>query len=67
MAVDVDGTRSEFGVRAAQPLFPLLLAGVRSRYDVSADGQRFIVNYSPEEGSQQPITVIVNWTAGLQK
>ena len=36
-------------------------------YDVSADGQRFLINTVPEQATSAPITVVVNWTAGLRK
>jgi hypothetical protein len=38
-------------------------------YDVSADGQRFLVNTAAEgtERAPAPITLVVNWTAGLKK
>jgi hypothetical protein len=38
-----------------------------NRYDVSADGQRFLVNAPVENAGPAPITVVVNWTAGLKK
>jgi hypothetical protein len=34
---------------------------------VSADGQRFLINASAENASSAPITVVVNWAAGLKK
>jgi hypothetical protein len=34
---------------------------------VSADGQRFLVNTVAEEAAHVPITVVVNWPAGLKK
>jgi len=36
-------------------------------YDVSADGQRFLITYSPEKTSAEPLTLIQNWAAGLKK
>jgi hypothetical protein len=39
---------------------PFFMAG----YDVSADGQQFVLNVPPEQ-SVAPMTVIVNWTAAL--
>jgi hypothetical protein len=37
-------------------------------YDVSADGQRFLVNTLMQEAtSAAPITIVVNWTALLKK
>jgi len=35
----------------------------KQQYDVSSDGQRFIINTLIEETSSSPITVILNWTA----
>ena len=47
---------------SADPLFPNL--GIP--YDVTADGQRFLVNAAADVSKSSPITVITNWTAGLQ-
>ena len=38
-----------------------------SSYDVSADGQRFLVNTDVGETTSPPLTVALNWTAGLKK
>jgi len=38
-----------------------------SRYVVTSDGQRFLINAPAEEISQTPITVVLNWTSGLKK
>jgi Tol biopolymer transport system component/predicted Ser/Thr protein kinase len=38
-----------------------------SPYDVTADGQRFLVRATPEKGAALPLTVIVNWPALLKK
>ena len=35
-------------------------------YDVSADGQRFLIPDSPDT-NPEPLTLIQNWTAGLKK
>jgi Tol biopolymer transport system component len=71
MAVDVKATtgRLEFGV--PRPLF-----AIRPRpavrldaypYDVSRDGQRFIVNTLVEDTASTAITVVLNWTDSLPK
>jgi eukaryotic-like serine/threonine-protein kinase len=39
----------------------------RNQYVVSADGQRFLVREPPEGRPMLPITVVVNWTAALNK
>jgi hypothetical protein len=36
-------------------------------YDVTADGQRFLVALQPEGRSGIPLTVVMNWDAGLKK
>jgi len=36
-------------------------------YDVSRDGQRFLINTKVEQAETQPISVILNWAAGLNK
>ena len=35
----------------------------RSPYDVTADGERFLVRATPTQQAAQPLTVIVNWPA----
>ena len=68
MAVNVKlGTPFEFGTPV--PLFQTRVSGyvAPNRYDVSADGQRFLVNSSVQEQSSAPIIVVVNWAAGLKK
>ena len=36
-------------------------------YDVRADGQRFLFNVPVEEVVPSPVTLVLNWTAGLKK
>jgi len=70
-AATVNGEGSRFEAGAARALFgvrprPLLSFGDYP-YDVSADGQRFLVNTLAEETTSTAITLVVNWTAALQK
>ena len=61
--VNIKGTDVQIGT--VRPLFgPLLTTG----YDVSSDGQRFLA-VLPEEraAAPDPLTVVLNWTAGLKK
>jgi hypothetical protein len=37
------------------------------RWDVSADGKRFLIDTIQAEDAEAPITVVTNWTAGLNK
>jgi len=36
-------------------------------YDVSADGQRFLVAAAPEQKSSAPLTLVYNWPLLLKK
>lgn len=39
----------------------------RNSFVPAADGQRFLVNNLVEEGNTQPITLVLNWAAGLNR
>jgi hypothetical protein len=68
MAVEVKaGAELQVGVPKAlfETLRPALFAGDYF-YDVSADGQRFLVNM-PVGDASQPISLVANWTAGFKK
>jgi hypothetical protein len=67
MAAAVNGRGSSLEVGAVKPLFQMHSTGVRYSYDVSADGQRFLVNTVPEQASSSPITMVLNWTGGLKQ
>jgi WD40-like Beta Propeller Repeat len=45
----------------------LLFGPLDAGYDVSADGQRFLAPLTPEGEVHEPLTVVLNWTAGLKK
>jgi Tol biopolymer transport system component len=66
MAADVGTDGPTFQVGALRPLFQSRQFGIGFRYDVSRDGKRFLVHSGlPEE--IQPITLVTNWTAELEK
>jgi Tol biopolymer transport system component len=69
MAATVTSTESTLDVAAIQPLFKtrrkLLQNGAGAPYDVTEDGRRFLVNTRPEESGPAPLTIVLNWTAGL--
>jgi len=69
MAASVNGEASAFQVGAVQPLFQVRGGGPRYFYDVSADGQRFLLNALPEQSTAAaaPLTLVVNWTSGLKR
>jgi len=67
MAAAVNGRGASFEVGAVKPLFETRRTVARSAYAVAADGQRFLINTAPEQAASAPITVVVNWTAGVGK
>jgi hypothetical protein len=70
MAAAVNGAGSAFEVGAVRPLFDtraLTISNTGSMYDVSPDGQRFLVNTLAEEAAPAPITLVVNWPALLKR
>jgi Tol biopolymer transport system component len=64
MAVPVKSTDDSFQAGTAQELFKARRA---SSFDVTADGQRFLVNEPVDDASDTPVTVIVNWPQLLKK
>jgi hypothetical protein len=41
-------------------------AGAR-HYAAARDGRRFLISWATEEAQSAPVTVVLNWTAGLNK
>ena len=71
IAAIVTGQASGFDVGAVRPLFrvsrrPMVRLDAYP-YDVSSDGQRFLVNTLVEDATSTAITLVVNWTTGLKK
>ena len=64
MAVSVTGG-ARFQAGVPKPLFDTRL-DANATFDVSKDG-RFLLPMQPESSPVVPITVVVNWTAGLKK
>jgi dipeptidyl aminopeptidase/acylaminoacyl peptidase len=63
----VDGDGDEFLPGRVEPLFRLT-AGARYPYDVSSDGQRFLVSTATDVNRpSEPITLVVNWGAGIKR
>ena len=71
MAVPIEaGEAIKAGV--PQPLFPTRIRSTNlgthaSAYDVTSDGQRFLIANQTEEAVSQSLTVITDWRAKLQK
>ena len=61
-------TGGHFSVGTPVPLFEVGSFGRRlNGYDVSVDGQRFLVIRQLEDASMRPLTVVQNWTELLKK
>jgi len=70
IAVGVDATSSTFRHTPPRELFRIRSGAsvwTRNQYAVTADGQRFLVNTSVESSGASPITVVINWGAGLRR
>ncbi|HEY6929455.1 MAG TPA: protein kinase [Thermoanaerobaculia bacterium] len=65
LAVDID---SSHALRAGtpKPLFKLP-EGAGFGWEVTADGERFLVNVPVIKSSSVPLSVVFNWAAGLKK
>ncbi len=66
MAAAVRGQDSTFEVGTVRPLFVADRPDAGFEWDVSADGRRFLFN-TRAEPTGSPITLVVNWTAGLRR
>jgi Tol biopolymer transport system component len=71
VAVPVQRTDKGIEVSASTVLFDLGEApngrgyGGRQQYDVTADGQRFLVN-SPADSTTEPLSVVLNWLPAVK-
>jgi hypothetical protein len=69
MAVPVESGENFFRPGTPKPLFQtrLNLDPIVRDYDVTPDGQRFLLNQRQPDNSDAPITVVFNWPKLLQK
>ena len=56
---------SRFNVGSVRTLFETQSYGIFARYDVSADGQRFVVAHEAGQPTTA-ITLVVNWVSELK-
>jgi Tol biopolymer transport system component len=63
MAVSVTPHGADLDVGPPRPLFEARPVGPRAFYDVSANGEEFLVNVLTGESPPSSITVIQNWTS----
>jgi len=66
IATRIDAQGNVFSVAEARPLFRESLSDAASPYDVSSDGQHFVVNSFGETGAM-PLTLVENWKESLKK
>jgi hypothetical protein len=66
MAVETATEGPRFIAGAPKPLFDARIGSLGLRYDVTKDG-RFLIPVTGEQFASVPMTVVVNWTAGLKK
>jgi hypothetical protein len=65
--IQLDSERQSVDVGTVAALFPTRIVGGalpgqrRHQYEVSADGQRFLINTAVDESAPSPITLILNW------
>ncbi len=68
MSADVNGKGSSFEVGTVRTLFDVrLITTAGYSYDVSADGQRFLVNALGGQKAATPMTLVINWAADLKR
>jgi eukaryotic-like serine/threonine-protein kinase len=68
MAASVNSKGASFEVSAVKPLFATRIAFRGSyKYDVSPDGQKFLIDSAPEQATTSPLTIVLNWEAGVKK
>jgi len=65
-AVEVNGEGDNFEIGRATALFPVNVPAGLDPFDISADGQWFVVNTNTATGAA-PISLVVNWPAELTK
>ena len=67
MAAKVTQNGSELAIDVARTLFQTQAESFLPSYDVSPDGRRFVMVTSTPHKVASPITVVINWDAGLRK
>jgi hypothetical protein len=74
MAVPIKASETALEVGTPTKLFapralngPTSPVGFRAQYDVTRDGQRFLLNVPAEDAAPPSINVVVNWPAALKK
>jgi Tol biopolymer transport system component len=66
MAAEVKENGPSFGIGAVNPLFEAMVFGANGAYDVTADGQRFIISHQTGQPNAL-ITLVENWDTESKK
>jgi hypothetical protein len=66
ISVQIRESAQEFRVLSSHPLFRLQLPFNVGFYDVTRDGNRFLINTRTHKEQAAPLTVTTNWSAELQ-
>lgn len=66
-SVQVSASVQEFKVLSSQPLFRVQLPSNAGFYDVSRDGQKFLLTTRTPKEQAAPLTLLTNWTARIQE
>jgi Tol biopolymer transport system component len=67
MAAEVTARGNTVTVGQVRPLFGRVQTNRGYLYDVSADGQKFLLAVQPEQTTSEPLTLVENWSAALKK
>ena len=66
MAVPITNGTTSFEFGEAKALFKMrMLQSVIRDYDISPDGQRFLIGTALGDARATPATIVLNWTLGL--
>ncbi|HEU5162014.1 MAG TPA: protein kinase, partial [Thermoanaerobaculia bacterium] len=65
MVVEIIAGADSFEASVPEPLFAYRQKEGGWSYDPSPDGQSFVLNQPLSDASGEPVTVVLNWTAGL--
>jgi hypothetical protein len=67
MAVSVDESSQEISLGTPRTLFPLGTPTRFFSFDVSPDGQRFLITTTNPLAGPTPLTLVTNWDVELKK
>jgi Tol biopolymer transport system component len=67
MAAEVNSRGETLEIVTVRALFETRATGPGYQYDVTADGQRFLINTEVDHKVSAPITLVQNWTADLKR